>query len=176
MGENDELIKEFLVESYENLDRLDREFLALEKDPTNRDYLGSIFRTIHTIKGTSGFFGFEHLQGLTHVGENLLSKLRDGKLSLNADMANALLAMVDAVRGLLGSIESGGVEGEVDHGALKARLSALQEDQPSEAPAAAAPATGERQPGPLTAMFEAANAKGGSAPQEKAAATPSPAL
>ena len=173
MGENDELIKEFLVESYDNLDRLDREFLALEKDPTNKDYLSSIFRTIHTIKGTSGFFGFEHLQALTHVGENLLSKLRDGKLTLNGDMANALLAMVDAVRGMLGIIESTGVEGQTDHSALKATLSSLQEDQPVEA---TADHGGGHQPGPLTAMFEAANAKPPVKPPEKTAAAPPAAV
>ena len=156
MGENDELMKEFLVESYDNLDRLDREFLALEKDPSNKEYLSSIFRTIHTIKGTSGFFGFERLQALTHVGESLLSKLRDGKLTLNSDMANALLAMVDAVRGMLGTIESTGAEGRTDNSALIAILSALQEDQPAQA---TADHGGGQQPGPLTAMFEAANAK-----------------
>jgi len=161
MGENDELINEFLVESYENLDRLDREFLALEKDPTNREYLSSIFRTIHTIKGTSGFFGFEHLQALTHVGESLLSKLRDGQLVLAGDMANALLAMVDAVRVILGSIESSGVEGVCDHTALIARLSALQEEQPAEESiSTTTPSISSGpQPGPLTAMFEAANAQ-----------------
>lgn len=175
MGENDELIKDFLVESYENLDRLDREFLALEKDPTNRDYLSSIFRTIHTIKGTSGFFGFERLQALTHVGENLLSKLRDGKLTLTGDMANALLAMVDAVRGLLSSIENNGAEGGADHSALITRLSALQEEQPADAPVAASAPEGERKPGPLTAMFEAANAKQVAASEPpKAPPPPSP--
>ncbi len=158
MGENDELIKDFLVESYENLDRLDREFLALEKDPTNKDYLSSIFRTIHTIKGTSGFFGFERLQALTHVGENLLSKLRDGKLILNGDMANALLAMVDAVRGMLTTIEASATEGTANHGVLIAKLSALLDEQPADAPGAKHE-IGERQPGPLTAMFEAANTK-----------------
>ena len=50
-----DIVKEFLVESYENLDRLDRELITLEKDPDNRETLASIFRTIHTIKGTSGF-------------------------------------------------------------------------------------------------------------------------
>jgi two-component system, chemotaxis family, sensor kinase CheA len=167
MGENDELIKEFLVESYENLDRLDREFMALEKDPTNRDYLSSIFRTIHTIKGTSGFFGFERLQALTHVGENLLSKLRDGKLVLSGDMPNALLAMVDAVRGMLGGIESTGVEGATDHAPLIARLSALLDESPSEAPSGSGGS--ERQVGPLTAMFEAANAKTRAEQEAKAA-------
>jgi two-component system, chemotaxis family, sensor kinase CheA len=177
MGENDELIKEFLVESYENLDRLDREFLALEKDPTNRDYLSSIFRTIHTIKGTSGFFGFERLQALTHVGENLLSKLRDGKLVLAGDMANALLAMVDAVRGMLGAIETSGAEGNTNHAALIARLSALQEEQPTESlgTVTAPSTTNERQPGPLTAMFEAANAKSATPTAPAAQTPPAPA-
>jgi two-component system chemotaxis sensor kinase CheA len=163
MGENDELIKEFLIESYENLDRLDREFMALEKDPNNRDHLGSIFRAIHTIKGTSGFFGFERLQALTHVGENLLSKLRDGKLVLSGDMANALLAMVDAVRGMLGSIEVGDAEGRVDHFALIARLNDLLDEQPFDVPAVA---TAESQVGSLTAMFEVANNTKSRAEQE----------
>lgn len=49
---DDEIVREFLVESNENLDRLDRELVHLEKDPKNRETLSSIFRTIHTIKGT----------------------------------------------------------------------------------------------------------------------------
>lgn len=51
-GVDDEIVREFLLESNENLDRLDRELLILEKEPKNRDTLSSIFRTIHTIKGT----------------------------------------------------------------------------------------------------------------------------
>ena len=56
MGDSD-IVKDFLAESYENLDQLDRELVALEKDPGNRDSLASVFRTIHTIKGTCGFLG-----------------------------------------------------------------------------------------------------------------------
>ena len=52
----DEIVAEFLVESYENLDRLDRDFVELEKNPS-KEALGSIFRAIHTIKGTCGFLG-----------------------------------------------------------------------------------------------------------------------
>ena len=50
----DEIVQEFLVESHENLDQLDQDLIALEQEPTSRDLLGSVFRTIHTIKGTSG--------------------------------------------------------------------------------------------------------------------------
>ena len=98
MSDMDDIVKDFLVESNENLDQLDRDLVTLEKDPTAREILASIFRTIHTIKGTSGFLGFSRLGSVTHVGENLLSSLRDGRLLLNADITSGLLVMVDAVR------------------------------------------------------------------------------
>ena len=120
-----EIVKEFLVESYENLDRLDRDLIALEKDPGNREILASVFRTIHTIKGTSGFLAFNKLEAVTHVGENLLSRLRDGMLTLNAEGTTTFLAMVDAVRQMLGSIEATGNEGERNDQELIATLTRL---------------------------------------------------
>lgn len=95
----DGLTREFLLESYENLDRLDQDFVKLEAQPGNLELLKSIFRTIHTIKGTCGFLGFTKLETLAHAGESLLSILRDGHLVLTAEITTALLAMVDAVRG-----------------------------------------------------------------------------
>lgn len=74
----DDLTREFLLESYENLDRLDQEFVKLETEPENLELLKSIFRTIHTIKGTCGFLGFTQLEKLAHAGENLLSLLPTG--------------------------------------------------------------------------------------------------
>jgi two-component system, chemotaxis family, sensor kinase CheA len=97
MSDDAAIVKEFLIESYENLDRLDQDLVVLEKDPANRDTLSSIFRTIHTIKGTSGFLAFNQLEAVTHAGENLLSRLRDGLLPFSAEITTGLLAMVDAV-------------------------------------------------------------------------------
>jgi chemotaxis protein histidine kinase CheA len=105
MGEMDDIVREFIVESTENLDRLDQEFVALEKDPTDRSRLASIFRTIHTIKGTCGFLGFRTLEAVAHVGESLLVKLRDGVFRLDGEITTALLRLVDAVREILGRIE-----------------------------------------------------------------------
>jgi len=122
----EEVLREFLVESYENLDQLDLELVELEKCPSSRDILSSIFRTIHTIKGTSGFLGFGELERVTHAGENLLSLLRDGKLSLTPQIASALLATGDAVRRILGSVESTGQEGDSDFSELVATLTELQ--------------------------------------------------
>jgi len=110
MFDND--VKEFLVESYENLAQLDKDLMALEDAPDDRNRLSSIFRTIHTIKGTSGFLAFPKLEHITHVGENLLVLLRDGALRLNVDITSGLLTMVDAVRSILGRIDSAGTEGD----------------------------------------------------------------
>ncbi|HWU19964.1 MAG TPA: chemotaxis protein CheW, partial [Nocardioides sp.] len=105
-----EIIAEFLVESHENLDQLDRDLVELEREPGSRDLLSSIFRTIHTIKGTSGFLAFNRLEQLTHVGETLLSRLRDGVEQMSPQIAEALLHMVDAIRALLEAIERTGVD------------------------------------------------------------------
>jgi two-component system chemotaxis sensor kinase CheA len=147
MTESENMVKEFLVESYENLDQLDRDLVALEKDPRNRACLASIFRTIHTIKGTCGFFGFGRLESVTHVGENLLSLLRDGQLVLDPERASALLALVDAVRGMLSCIEATGSDGDGDYAGLVERLTRLQEQGPPAA-SPAVPAPGAAVAGP----------------------------
>ena len=73
-----EIVAEFLMESHENLDQMDRDLVDLEQEPNSRDLISRIFRAIHTIKGTSGFLAFGRLETLTHAGESLLSRLRDG--------------------------------------------------------------------------------------------------
>ena len=121
----DDIVKEFLVESYENLDRLDRDFVELEKNPS-KETLGSIFRAVHTIKGTCGFLAFSKLESVTHAGENLLSLLRDGQLQINPPITDALLATVDAIREMLASLEANGNEGERDDSSLIETLGRLQ--------------------------------------------------
>jgi two-component system chemotaxis sensor kinase CheA len=120
------IVQDFLVESYENLDRLDRELVGPEKNPKDKDALAGVFRTIHTIKGTCGFLGFNKLEKVAHVGENLLTRLRDGQLTLNPECTTALLSMVDAVRQMLKEIESTGQDGEIDYAELRETLTRLQ--------------------------------------------------
>src|SRR3954466_265194 len=127
----DDIVEEFLVESHENLDQLDSDLVALEQDPDSRERLSSIFRTIHTIKGTSGFLAFNRLEEVTHVGENMLSRLRDGELELTPHRTSVLLQMVDTVRSLLTSIESSGGEGSVDVAAVVAGISGAVEETPA---------------------------------------------
>jgi two-component system, chemotaxis family, sensor kinase CheA len=172
----DDIVEEFLVESHENLDQLDADLVALEQEPDSRDRLSSIFRTIHTIKGTSGFLAFNRLEEVTHVGENLLSRLRDGELTLTPHRTSVLLSMVDTVRDLLTSIESSGGEGSVDVSAVVAAISAVMDDNAAPAPAAvAAPAApaGTKAPARKAPARKAAASKPPAA--KKAAAPKAPA-
>jgi two-component system, chemotaxis family, sensor kinase CheA len=121
-----EIVKDFLIESRENLDRLDRDLVGLEKNPKDKDALAGVFRTIHTIKGTCGFLGFNNLEKVAHVGENLLTRLRDGQMMLNPEITTALLGMVDAIRQMLKEIESTGADGASDYPELREGLTQLQ--------------------------------------------------
>lgn len=133
----DEIVKEFLIESRENLDRMDQELVRLESEPSSKELLASIFRTIHTIKGSCGFLGFGRLEKVSHAGESLLSRLRDGHLALTAAVTSGLLAMVDAVRHMLGEIEATEHDGEDEYAELQGELKRLQEAE-QKAPKASA--------------------------------------
>jgi len=133
MSDMDEIVKEFLVESTEGLDQLDRNLVALEQKPGDKELLAGIFRSIHTIKGTSGFLAFSRLESVTHVGESLLSDLRDGKKVLTPAITSALLQLVDAVRSMLAAIEATGQDGQEDFAPLVELLTRLQTGEAGEA-------------------------------------------
>lgn len=122
----DDIVKEFIVESNDNLDQLDRDLVSLEQDPTSKDLLGGIFRAIHTIKGTTGFLGFSKLESVAHAGESLLSRLRDGVFTLTPEITSGLLVMVDSVRSMLASIETSGNDGVDDYFSVIQTLTRLQ--------------------------------------------------
>jgi two-component system, chemotaxis family, sensor kinase CheA len=101
-----DVVKEFIIESSENLSRLDREMVEVEQRPNDLVLLASIFRTIHTIKGTCGFFGFTVLETITHEAENILSQVRNGERPLTPHLVSLILETVDAIKTELTSIEA----------------------------------------------------------------------
>jgi two-component system chemotaxis sensor kinase CheA len=120
-----EIVREFLLETHENLAQLDLDLVTLEKDPTERETLARVFRTLHTVKGTAGFLGLPKLQAVAHAAENLLSRLRAGELVFQGAIASILLAVVDAVRQMLASIEASENEGAGEYGELIQSLERL---------------------------------------------------
>ncbi len=128
----DDLITDFLVESFEIIERVDLDILELERGEASADTLASIFRGVHTIKGTCGFLGMERLEKVAHVGENVLSRLRDGELVASEALATSLFHLLDRLREILVEIAATGEEPSGDDTALIAELNAWLEGGPVE--------------------------------------------
>jgi two-component system chemotaxis sensor kinase CheA len=129
----DDLTKEFIAESQEGLDRMERCLTELETRPDDAGLLGEIFRSVHTIKGTTGFLGFDRLEKLAHAGEHLLGSLRDGRLAVTSDLISGLLHLLDGLRTILVLIEETGGEGtrsSDEDGELIAELALLNGAMP----------------------------------------------
>jgi two-component system, chemotaxis family, sensor kinase CheA len=150
----DELMAEFLTETAENLAALDIELVKLEQDPNAPGLLANIFRLVHTIKGTCGFFGLPRLEMLAHAAENVLGRFRDGELVVTPQAITVILAAIDGIKAILVGLEATEAEPDGDDGALIARLNALAEAWP---PAAAQDEPGLAEPEP-SAVFEPAAA------------------
>ena len=120
-----DVVHEFLAESRENLDQIDLDLVTLEKNPDDSSIVARIFRAIHTVKGTCGFLGFTRLEAVSHAGENVLSALRDEEIAATPTLTSVLLATVDVIRSMLARIEAAGDDGDDDHPALIAQLTAL---------------------------------------------------
>jgi two-component system chemotaxis sensor kinase CheA len=149
-GMVEDLTKEFLAESQEGLERMELCLTELERRPGDGELLSEIFRTVHTIKGTTSFLGFSRLQTLAHTGEGLLAALRDGKIAVTPELITGLLNLLDGLRKVLRLIETTGTEGERssdDDGELIALLVELNSGRGRLAPVKP-PVPGTRDAGP----------------------------
>ena len=177
----DEIIGDFLVESYEGLDSLEQNFVVLEETPDDTPTLTEAFRTLHTIKGTCGFLGFSQLETVAHRGENLLSLLRDSVLEMDEEITDALLATNDAIRQILEVIEQNGEEGEHDYTELVARLETLAaraehtDDVVADTPAPAADPEPAPDPEPAVEPEQASDPEPVAEIEPEPAADPEPA-
>jgi two-component system chemotaxis sensor kinase CheA len=145
----EEIVKEFLAESAEGLDLLERDLIELERDTASPERLGEIFRAMHTLKGSSGMLGYPKLESIAHAGEGLLGGLRDGKLALHPGLTSGLLAMVDAIRAVMKVIELTGKEGDANCEALVRSLEDLHGNAAAQygpAPSCEAPDSGVSDP------------------------------
>lgn len=136
----DDLLREFLTETAENMGQLDVQLVQLEQNPNNPELLSSIFRLVHTIKGTCGFLGLPRLEKVAHAGENVLGKFRDGELEVTPLAVTLILRSMDTIKYLLGELEANEKEPDGDDSALIADLNAMSEGKMhGSAPVAAPP-------------------------------------
>ena len=145
----EELLSDFLIEAGEMLSDVDSKLMELEKYPADKKLLNEIFRGFHTIKGGAGFLNASELVAVCHITENLFDKLRNGELTLTADLMDVIFAATAEVRRMFGalqkSVQPSAAPGEVV-AALKAALTG-QKIAPVAKPAAA-PAVNGAAPAP----------------------------
>ncbi|TDA63010.1 hybrid sensor histidine kinase/response regulator [Sulfuricurvum sp. IAE1] len=155
MDEFQEILQDFLVESFELIEQLDQDLVELESRPDDLDLLNRIFRVAHTIKGASSFLNFDVLTHLTHHMENILNLARHGDLVIDPDVMDVILESIDLMKALLVQIRDTGVDGGLDVSACVVRLDAAASGNPiaaSEAPAA--PVQSEPEPAPAASSAE----------------------
>lgn len=138
MDDMQELLEDFLVESFELIEQIDHDLVELESNPDDLELLNRIFRVAHTVKGSSSFLNFDILTELTHHMEDVLNKARHGELKITADVMDVVLKSVDMMKGLLVSIRDNGNDSSsgIDISQICPQLTAISEGQSS----AAAPA------------------------------------
>lgn len=112
--ESTDLLSEFLVESRVGLDQLDLDLHALALRGADPELIGRVFRCVHTLKGTCSFLGFTKLESIAHVGENVLSRMRDGALDVTPDTTATLRSLIDAAREIVRHIELHGTEAPLE--------------------------------------------------------------
>lgn len=101
-----EILQSFLVETKEIFEQLGQDLLLLEKDNANQGLLNTIFRAVHTVKGTSSFLGLEKLTSLAHIFEDVLNKLRKGEITLESKQMDIMFEAFDLMKLLVAKIES----------------------------------------------------------------------
>lgn len=127
MFDSDEFISIFLSEANEIVEGLENDLVLLEDNKSDEDLLNKIFRSAHTLKSSAGTVGFTTMSELNHVAENLLEKVRSGKLDVTPKMITVLLEFLDTVKIMLQNIIDGKGEADgVDNiESLKAKIKAI---------------------------------------------------
>ncbi|MBU0721393.1 chemotaxis protein CheW [bacterium] len=122
MDEFQEILQDFLVESFELIEQLDQDLVELESRPDDLDLLNGIFRVAHTVKGASSFLNFDVLTHLTHHMEDVLNKARHGELRITPDVMDVILESIDLMKTLLGVIRDTSADSGVDVSECVSRL------------------------------------------------------
>ncbi|HZX33042.1 MAG TPA: chemotaxis protein CheA [Rhodocyclaceae bacterium] len=111
----DEVLHTFVIESRELLDQMEEALLRIEQMPDDADTINAIFRAAHTIKGSAGLFGLDHMVEFTHVAESVLDKVRSLELAINSELVVLFLAVCDHLGILINHVSNGQAPGEDIH-------------------------------------------------------------
>ncbi len=128
----DQALQTYIAEARELLQDMEDSLLRLEADPNDADTIGAIFRAAHTIKGSAGLFGLDPIVSFTHIVEDVLDRVRDGDVVIEANLIAVLLESGDHMLHLVNVVAAQGEQLDADaiarESALRIRLQAYQDD------------------------------------------------
>ncbi|MBX3174783.1 MAG: chemotaxis protein CheW [Gemmatimonadaceae bacterium] len=170
----DDLLRDFLTESAENLQQLDQDLVELEQRSDDPTLINRIFRAIHTIKGTCGFIGLDRLERVAHAAESVLDAVRANELGVSDALITDVLAAIDVIKAILDALEQTQAEPAGDDSVLIARLEAwLTGDAAPSAPEPSSLPEGSPVPEPTRKGKKAKSAKVAERPSAKVVEHPS---
>jgi len=137
----DDLLNDFLAETAEILAEASGALVAWEGDPADRERLDAIFRSVHTIKGSSGFLSLPRITALAHAAEDALDQVRRGHRAADAALVTAVLGVVDRLQELCAALGKSDVEPQGDDSAIIDALAGT-----GETPASTRPVPSDREP------------------------------
>lgn len=135
----DDALGTFIVESRELLENMETALLGIEQSPDDPDLINAIFRAAHTIKGSAGLFGFDHVVGFTHHAENVLDRVRAGKLAISGELIALLLEVRDHLGALIDQLEQGATPADEALARSERLVASLHRHAGEPAPAAPMP-------------------------------------
>jgi two-component system chemotaxis sensor kinase CheA len=118
----DQALQTFIAECRELLEDVETTLLSVEHAADRGEAINAIFRAAHTIKGSAGLFGLDHVVAFTHVMESVLDRVRDGRVELGEDLVSLLLSCGDHISGLVDAIAGGQLEPDPEMSATGAPL------------------------------------------------------
>lgn len=147
---NEELLNDFFEEARIQIEQLEQNILVLENDATDKDCIDELFRAAHTLKGAAATVAITELADLTHVLEDVLDEIREGRQSVTHSVVDALLVAVDVIKSMVDCRMEGSVYEDQGIEELKVRLHRLtgETDDSAAAPVDSAAAVNSQQPIP----------------------------
>ncbi|BBJ22479.1 chemotaxis protein CheA [Candidatus Nitrotoga sp. AM1P] len=127
----DQALQTYIAEARELLQEMEDSLLRLEVDPSDVDTIGAIFRAAHTIKGSAGLFGLDPIVSFTHIVEDVLDRVRDGDVAIEANLIAVLLESGDHMLHLVNVVAAQGEQLDSEaiarESGLRIRLQAYQD-------------------------------------------------
>ncbi|MGL4722220.1 MAG: chemotaxis protein CheA [Desulfovibrionaceae bacterium] len=111
---NEEILAEFIVEAKEHIESVEPNIVTLESNPEKtEEILNAIFRSVHSLKGASGFLNLSKINGITHVAESIMDDVRKGKYQMTPPITDVILEVTDILQEIILSLENTGEEGDI---------------------------------------------------------------